>query len=139
MFRGDFSFIRNELRLHSLTVLGVFTVGSATGLVSLSHLLSFVLKQYRHMTTAVIIGFITGSLGVVWPWKKTVYKVDGNGSFLTDSNGKAIIMNYERYFPELSIVENWWAILFIILGAVILLSLDWYGKKRRALLNSMKT
>ena len=70
MFRGDFSFIRNELRLHSLTVLGVFTAGSATGLVSLSHLLSFVLKQYRHMTTAVIIGFITGSLGVVWPWKK---------------------------------------------------------------------
>ncbi|HAI39102.1 MAG TPA: DUF368 domain-containing protein, partial [Maribacter sp.] len=81
--------------------------------------------------TATILGFITGSLGVVWPWKKTIYKTDFDGNLILDSNGKQIIMNYERFLPDLTIVENWIAIFFIIIGISILLLLDWYGKNRR--------
>ena len=131
MARGDFSFVSNRARLDILTILAVFTAGSATGLVSLSHLLSYVLKYYRHITTAVIIGFITGSLGVVWPWKRTIFKTDSTGETLVDSSGKEIIVNYERYFPDFTQAENWWALFFVVLGIVILLGLDWYGKRRR--------
>lgn len=130
IFRGDFGFVQNQARLNILKILAVFTAGSATGLVSLSHLLSYVLKYYRHITTAVIIGFITGSLGVVWPWKRTIYRMNAAGHNLIDSNGKEIISNYERYFPDFTNSENWWALLFIILGILILLGLDWYGKRR---------
>ena len=73
IIRGDFSFTQNEKRLDTLKILAVFTLGSATGLVTLSHALSYVLKHFKHLTTAVIIGFITGSVGVVWPWKKNDY------------------------------------------------------------------
>lgn len=132
MFRGDFSFIHNQERIKTLTILGVFTAGSATGLVTLSHLLGYVLKRYHETTTAVIIGFITGSLGVLWPWKKTIYKADEFGSFLLDSNGDQIIQNYQRYWPNMSGMENWGAIFFIVLGFFLLLSLDWYGKNREA-------
>ncbi|PKA96890.1 putative membrane protein [Flavobacteriaceae bacterium MAR_2009_75] len=131
LLRGDFSFVKNKARIATLKILAVFTLGSATGLVSLSHLLTYVLKYYKHITTAVIIGFITGSLGVVWPWKKTIYKTDAIGKPLLDSNGKEIIVNYERYFPDLSISETWWAVFFIGIGIVVLLSLDWYGKNRK--------
>lgn len=133
MLRGDFSFIQDQARLHILKILAVFTLGSATGLVSLSHLLSFVLKNYKHITTAVIIGFITGSLGVVWPWKKTIFKMDGAGNPLIDSNGKEIIANYERYFPDFTHSENWWALFFVAVGIVVLLGLDWYGQRRKEL------
>ncbi len=131
VFRGDFSFIKNEKRVHILKILAVFTSGSAVGLVSLSHLLSFVLKRFQHITTAVIIGFITGSLGVVWPWKKTIYKTDLDGNLFLDSNGDEIIVNYERYLPSLKIMDSWWAILFICFGVSILLGLEWYEKKRK--------
>ncbi|SNR68508.1 Uncharacterized membrane protein [Maribacter sedimenticola] len=127
---GDFSFTSNSERLHTLKILAVFTLGSATGLVTLSHVLSFVLKHYKHITTATILGFITGSLGVVWPWKKTIYKIGEDGNVLLDSNGKRIIMNYERFLPDMGILENWTAILFIVIGISILLLLDWYGKNR---------
>jgi len=127
---GDFSFTSNTERLHTLKILAVFTLGSATGLVTLSHLLSYVLKHYKHVTTAIILGFITGSLGVVWPWKKTIYKIGLEGDVLLDSNGKRIIMNYERFLPDMTILENWTAIFFIIIGISILLLLDWYGKNR---------
>jgi uncharacterized membrane protein len=130
IFRADFSFVNNRERLHTLLILAVFTAGSATGLVSLSHLLGYVLKHFRHMTTAAIIGFITGSLGVVWPWKKTIYLQDSAGTLLLDSNGDRIIVNYQRYLPELFSAETAWALAFILAGIALLVFLEWYGKYR---------
>tara|TARA_R110002049_G_scaffold39786_3_gene122085 strand:- start:1781 stop:2800 length:1020 start_codon:yes stop_codon:yes gene_type:complete len=131
IIKGDFSFTKSIERISALKILGVFTLGSATGLVTLSHIISYVLKHYKHITTAVLLGFITGSLGVVWPWKKTVYKTDDLGTILTDSNGNEIIKNYSRYFPDFGISETWWAVFFVIIGISILLGLDWYGKNRK--------
>jgi putative membrane protein len=131
MIQGDFSFVHNESRLDTLLILAVFTAGSVTGLVTFSHLLSYVLKHYKHITTALIIGFISGSLGVVWPWKKAIYLTNDNTRFVLDSNGKKIIQNYERFIPDMSSVDNWFTAGFIILGIFIVLALDWYGKKTR--------
>ncbi|MEC3907444.1 DUF368 domain-containing protein [Tamlana sp. 2201CG12-4] len=127
---GDFNFIDNPNRIRTLKVLGVFTLGSVTGLVTFSHLLSYILKHYKSITLSSIIGFIVGSLGVVWPWKKTLYKIQENGSFLLDSRGEKIIENYQRYKPELN-SETYYAIAFIILGITIVLALEWYGQKTR--------
>lgn len=131
LLQGDFSFINNPERLEILTILAVFTAGSAAGLVTLSHILSYVLKHYKHRTTAVILGFIIGSLGVVWPWKTTVYKMNTDGTLLLDTNGSPIIVNYERFLPNFEISETWWALFFVFVGISILLLLDWYGKNRR--------
>jgi len=131
IFRGDFSFIEHKERMKTLTILGVFTLGSATGLVTLSHVLGYVLKRYKSITTAVIIGFITGSLGVIWPWKRTIFKMDALGDIMYDSNGDRVILNYQRYLPDITKMETWGAIFFVIFGVFVLLSLDWYGKNRK--------
>ncbi len=131
IFKGDFSFLKHKERMETLTILGVFTLGSATGLVTLSHLLGYVLKRYKAITTAVIIGFITGSLGVIWPWKRSVFKMDVLGNVLYDSNGNRIILNYQRYLPDITKMETWGAVFFVIFGIFVLLSLDWYGKNRK--------
>ena len=131
VIRGDFSFTKNEERLDTLVILAVFTAGSATGLVTLSHILGYVLKHFKHITTAMIIGFITGSLGVVWPWKRNIYMMDANGSPVLDTNNDKIIVNYERYLPTLNEPETWWSILFILLGIATLIALEWYGKNRQ--------
>ncbi len=130
ILKGDFSFIENPERIRMLKVLSVFTLGSVTGLVTFSHLLSYILKHYKSITLSAIIGFIVGSLGVVWPWKKTIYQINNNGSFILDSTGEKIIENYKRFMPELN-SETLYAIAFIILGIVIVLALEFYGKKTR--------
>lgn len=127
---GDFSFIENNERLRMLKVLLVFTLGSVTGLVTFSHVLSYILKHYKSITLSAILGFIIGSLGVVWPWKKTIHKLDDTGSFLLDSTGEKIIENYQRFMPNLN-TETYYAIGFIILGIGIVLALEWYGQKTR--------
>ena len=131
VFSGDFSFVKNTERLQILKILAVFTLGSITGLVSFSHLLSYVLKHFKATTTAVLLGFITGSLGVLWPWKRTIFKLDEAGNPLLDSNGDKIILNYTRHFPNMSEAETWWAMLFVLMGILVLLVLDWYGNNRK--------
>lgn len=130
MVNGDFSVFNNTERIRMLKVLVVFTVGSVVGLVSFSHLLSYILKHYKNITIASIIGFIVGSLGVVWPWKKTIYGVKDDGQFILDSAGRQVISNYERYIPTLN-TETYIAIVFIIIGIAIVLALEWYAHKTR--------
>jgi len=129
VIRGNLSFIDDGIRLHRLRILMVFTLGSGTGLVVLSHLLSYVLKHFKNITTAIIIGFISGSLGVVWPWKVTLYKTDALGAYLTDSNGEKIIEDFKRYLPDIAAAETWAAIGFIFFGILVILMLGWYGKR----------
>ena len=125
----DFSFTSNPERLRMLEVLMVFAAGSLAGLVSLSHLLGYVLKRFKKETFATIIGFITGSLGVVWPWKEKIFKTNEAGEILVDREGHRIIDNYDRYWPEFDISETWLAIFFILIGIFIVLGLAWYENK----------
>jgi putative membrane protein len=127
---GNFEFINNPARIKLLKVLAVFSLGSLTGLVTISHILSYILKHYKNITLAAILGFIVGSLGVVWPWKKTIYKITEEGEYIYDSAGAKVIQNYTRYIPELNL-ETLYAILFIGLGITLVLALEIYGRKTR--------
>ncbi len=129
LIRWDFSFVENTKRIRLLKVLVVFSTGSLTGLVTLSHFLGYVLKYYKTATFAVIIGFITGSLGVVWPWKNKIFKIDASGNTLIDALGNPILDNYDRYLPDFNMLQTYLGIFFMILGIGIVLWLEWYGKK----------
>ena len=130
IFSGNFSFIHNFQRLRILKVLAVFTLGSVTGLVTFSHILSYILKRHKSITLSAIIGFIVGSLGVVWPWKNTIYKLNIDGLPILDSTGTKVVLNYQRYIPKLN-TETYYAIAFIFLGIAIVLALEYYGQKTR--------
>ncbi len=131
IFQGDFSWVYNKERIELLKVLAVFSLGSLVGLVSLSHLLAYVLKRFKKATYAVIIGFIAGSLGVVWPWKEKKYALDALGQIRFDANGREILTGYNRYFPESFSTETILAIVFMVVGAAIVLSLDWYDNYKK--------
>jgi uncharacterized membrane protein len=130
LFSGDFSFVNNLERIRLLKVLVVFSLGSLTGLVTFSHILSYVLKHYKNLTLSILMGFIIGSLGVVWPWKRTIFKTTDSGETMFDSTGSGIVENYERFIPSWS-EETLMAIGFIIVGIIIVLYLEWYGQKTK--------
>ncbi len=125
VFMMDFSFIDDSQRIRLLQVLVVFSLGSLAGLVSLSHLLGYVLKRYKKETYSVIIGFIAGSLGVVWPWKEKIYKLNAAGEFRIDLHGNKVLDNYDRYLPVFNTAETWLAIFYIVIGVFIVLGLGW--------------
>ncbi|WP_445955174.1 DUF368 domain-containing protein [Yeosuana sp.] len=58
----------------------IFASGAIIGLLSFSHLLKWLFKHYHNLTLAILTGFIFGSLGKVWPWKKTLtWQLDSKG------------------------------------------------------------
>jgi putative membrane protein len=129
LITGNFEVLEDPEKIRYLKIISVFTLGSVFGLVSISHVLGYVLKRWNAIVTAIIIGFITGSLGIVWPWKKAIYLIN-NETFLLDKKGNKIIENYNRFIPDFSLLETWVAIFYIIFGILLVLSIDYYGRKK---------
>ncbi|WP_299716475.1 DUF368 domain-containing protein [uncultured Tenacibaculum sp.] len=130
MLTGNFSALKDAVKVRYLKIITVFTLGSAFGLVSISHVLGYVLKHYKPIITAVIIGFISGSLGIVWPWKKTIYKIE-EGVYLLDKKGNKIVENYQRFIPDFQDANTWLTVGFIIFGIALILIIDFYGRKNK--------
>ena len=129
LITGNFEVLEDPEKIRYLKIISVFTLGSVFGLVSISHVLGYVLKRWNTAVTAIIIGFITGSLGIVWPWKKAIYLIN-NEMLLLDKKGNKIIENYNRFIPDFSLLETWVAIFYIIFGISLVLSIDYYGRKK---------
>ena len=129
IFTWNFEFIHDEVRMRYMKIVGSFGLGSIFGLVITSHILGFLLKRYHQVITALIIGFTGGSLGIVWPWKRTVYKMD-EGVYQFDSLGNQIVENYQRYLPSLSDPTTWYSLFYILVGLAILLVLDHLGRDK---------
>lgn len=49
----------------------IFASGALIGLLSFSHVLKWLFKNFHNVTLALLTGFIFGSLNKVWPWKIT--------------------------------------------------------------------
>ena len=55
-----------------IVTLGTFAAGCAIGILTFSHVLTWVLKHYRDITLTFLTGLMIGTLGKVWPWKETL-------------------------------------------------------------------
>lgn len=75
---GKYEYVMNALITVNIPVILVFAVGAAIGIISFSHLLTFLLKRFHDTTIAILAGFMLGSLNKVWPWKEIVAEVENN-------------------------------------------------------------
>ena len=86
---GKYKFIMEAVGNLDIPVIVIFVIGAVAGIISFSHLLSWLLKHWRDVTVAVLMGFMVGSLNKVWPWKEVVETyVDSHGAVqpLVESN-----------------------------------------------------
>ena len=100
----------------NILLLSVFFLGSAFGLMSFSHILSWVFKHYKNQTLALLTGFILGSLSIIWPWKEVAESII--------IKGKEKIIAYNWYFPNELNTETILAILLIIIGILSVYALE---------------
>ena len=100
----------------NILLLSVFFLGSAFGLMSFSHILSWVFKHYKNQTLALLTGFILGSLSIIWPWKEVAESII--------IKGKEKIIAYNWYFPNELNTETILAILLILAGILSVYALE---------------
>ncbi len=88
-----YHFILDAVNNREIVVILVFMTGCLIGLISFAKLLGFLFKKFHDATIALLIGFMIGSLPVVWPWKNVL-------ETRIDSKGVEVPFRYESVLPE---------------------------------------
>ncbi len=104
----------------NLKILLPVVLGGVVGLLAFSHLLSWIFKNYRDITIAILTGFILGSMPIIWPWKNDV---------ITYFGSEAKVTGYEYFFPEFN-MEFAIALVIMLIGAGIIVLTEKMAKKK---------
>ena len=107
----------------NLTILSVFFMGSVFGILLFSHILSWLLKNYKDLTLATLTGFITGSLILIWPWKKVSESII--------IAGQEKVIEYDIYFPNEINQENLVSFFMIIIGIISVYAIEKYSEEKK--------
>lgn len=133
---GSFLLILMGMYAHILTavkelewvVLLTFVAGCGIGLLSFSHLLSWLFSRFHTTTLALLTGFLIGSLNLVWPWKHAI-------SFYHNSKGVKLALEQENVLPGafqrlVGADPNTIAcVLLMLVGLVLVILLEKFTKK----------
>ncbi len=126
---GKYQFILNALNEGKISIIAVLLIGALTGIIAFSHLLSWLLKKYHHLTIAILAGFMIGSLKKIWPWKVTVESY-------TDSHGVMRPLLEDNVLPGRFISETGadpqiiWAVLLALSGFLLIFLFEGLSKKQ---------
>jgi len=110
------------------SVLLIFISGCIFGLLVFSRMLSALLRAYYSVTMATLVGFVLGSLIVVWPWRDAV------GVTLTYA-GIEFIWPHRLLIPVDFLAatgqdpQSFSAFSCMMLGLVAVMALDFFGRQ----------
>ncbi|CAM4054419.1 DUF368 domain-containing protein [Vreelandella rituensis] len=80
---GLYGTIMDAIRGLDWGVMGLFGLGCLIGLMLFSRLLALLLNRYHGGTLQLLLGFILGSLPVLWPWRELVrYQLGSDGQLI---------------------------------------------------------
>ncbi|WP_106230000.1 DUF368 domain-containing protein [Halomonas ventosae] len=80
---GLYGTVMQGIRSFDLGLLGLFGAGCLVGLFGFSRLLSWLLRHHHTATLQLLVGFIIGSLPVLWPWRELVrYQLGAEGQMI---------------------------------------------------------
>lgn len=128
---GKYEYIFSSLKEFNLAVIITFALGCVTGLLSFSHILSWMFKKYKDVTIALLAGFMIGSLNKVWPWKEVLEKVTINGKEKILQEGNLL----PSRFTEVTGMPNqlWIAIALFIFGIILSIGIERLGSNNKSL------
>ena len=100
----------------------IFAAGCGVGLLSFSRFLSFVLSRARSATLALLVGFLLGSLVILWPWQEVLQTtIDSEGQARPTQTAPVSPMYYEAIEGDSELLG---CLLSALLGAGVVISLQ---------------
>jgi len=100
----------------------VFAFGSIIGLILFSKVLNLLIVKYKDSIMSSLVGFVSGSVGSVWPWKGENYDCNIGSLFLELNN------NF-FYYPNNLSVENITILTSILSGFLIIYLIEKFNVK----------
>jgi len=123
---GSYNYILSALSSFKIDVIAVVGAGAAVGILSFSHLLSWLLNKYHNMTIGLLSGFMIGSLNKVWPWKETLTtRVDRHGEIVPVIQDNILPGTFETLANQDS--QVFFALALAVLGFLMIWVMEKYS------------
>lgn len=128
LLMGKYLYILNALSSMELVTISLFIAGAAIGIVSFSHILSWLLKNFHTATVSLLTGFMVGSLNKIWPWKEVVETtLNSHGETIPLVEHNVLPAQYELLTGESSMLVM--AIVMAIVGFLTISIIEEVGVK----------
>lgn len=101
--------------MSGVKILFPFIIGSIVSIVIFSHLLSWLMRDFRDLTLSVLSGFMIGSLPVVYPWKTA------------SPDLSSYIFNMPCFNVEFIV-----AVVFVLLGGALVFIMEKLAERKKA-------
>jgi len=90
---GMYTPVLGAVKSFDIGILALFLSGCVIGLLTFSHVLSWLLKRFRDLTLVFLTGLMIGTLPKIWPWKETI-------SWRTNSHGEQVPLIQHNLMPS---------------------------------------
>jgi len=127
---GSYNYILSALSSFKIDVIAVVGAGAAVGILSFSHLLSWLLNKYHNMTIGLLSGFMIGSLNKVWPWKETITtRIDRHGEVIPVLQDNILPGTFETLANQDS--QLFFALALAVVGFLLIWIMEKYSPETK--------
>jgi len=126
---GMYAPILGAVKSLEINILLLFALGCICGLLSFSHLLSWLLNRFRDITLVFLTGLMIGTLPKIWPWKETL-------SWRINSKGEQVPLLQHNLSPtEFEVIASQpsqWvlATIMMVLAVLLVLGMEKFASKQ---------
>ncbi|ELR65579.1 membrane protein [Photobacterium marinum] len=120
---GMYSPILAAAKSVDIITLGTFATGCVIGLLTFSHLLSWVLRNYRDIALTFLTGLMLGTLTKIWPWKETLtWRINSSGEQVPLLERNLSPLTFEQVTGQPALLA--YAIAAMIMGIALVWGLE---------------
>jgi putative membrane protein len=120
---NKYAYVFDALGRLDLSVIAPFALGCVCGLAVFSRFLNWLLGRFHDATLLTIVGVLTGSLWMIWPFQERSYHL---------VRGKERLLHSVPTLPQHWDASAWTALALAVLGAAAVLLLQHAATRQRA-------
>jgi putative membrane protein len=120
---NKYAYVFDALGRLDISVIAPFALGCACGLAVFSRFLNWLLGRFHDATLLTIVGVLTGSLWMIWPFQERSYQL---------VRGKERLLHSVPTLPQHWDASAWTALALAGLGAAAVLLLQHAAARQRA-------
>jgi putative membrane protein len=120
---NKYAYVFDALGRLDISVIAPFALGCACGLAVFSRFLNWLLGRFHDATLLTIVGVLTGSLWMIWPFQERSYQL---------VRGTERLLHSVPTLPQHWDASAWTALALAVLGAAAVLLLQHAAARQRA-------
>ena len=125
---GMYGPVLGAVKEFQIDVLALFLAGCVIGLLTFSHVLSWLLRSFRDFTLVFLTGLMIGTLPKIWPWKETIsWRINSKGEQVPLIQENLSPFNFEAVTSQPSQLTL--AVIMMLVAIALVLGLEKFAER----------